>query len=292
MPLTIPQFIDYWDKQIRDWVALGGKITPDESYWLPYAGKLGLQPNFIPEPYYGNPQKCSIVILNFNPGHGVSTQFISNVNNINTVCGRLVNTQYSAAALTFPILGSYNPSNPFQNNYAGYPWWLNKEKWVKHLFSSLGISYVNPPFALEHCGWHSINWRGVSYNDSTLRANIIDLLGEVLPLAILNSDITTGATKSKVGICMGAPFGDTILPMLGFTQIPMPSALNQYLAKGVNNGGNKTFYYSANGNQTRGYRLYRHESGALMINTWARGGNGSPNIHNFGNFNTQLIQNL
>ncbi len=299
MPLTIPQFINYWNKQISDWAALGGKITPDESYWLPYANKLSLQQDFIPEPYYGDPNKCSMVILNFNPGHGVPTQHISNANNTNTICWRFLNPKYSATALTFPILGQYNSANPFHNNtkknplyYAGRPWWLNKEKWVKHLFDSVGIQYVNPPFALEHCGWHSKNWRGLSYADPTLRAKIIDLLGDVLPKAILNSDITTGVTKSKVGICMGSPFGDFILPMLGFTQIPMPAALNQYLAQGVNNGSDKTFYYSASGNQIRGYRLYRHESGALMINTWARGGNGSPSIHNFGNFNTQLIQSL
>lgn len=291
MPLATPQdFIDYWNKNVRDWLALGGSITPDESYWAPYASKIGILPDLIPEPYYGDPCNCSIVILNYNPGnprHPI-TQHINSAYNPNTQCGWFAQ-QYSKAALTFPILGLYNPQNPCHVtsgplSYDGRPWWLNREQWLKTLIGYTGVIANSMPFALELCGWHSARWRGVSYNKALLSA-LKDHLEAVLTQSICNS-------ATKLGVCVGAAFGDYVLPALGFDQIPMPNSLNKYINTTKTKNKGKTYYYSLTKKSSRGYRLFKHrDTGALMINTWAPGGNGKPS-DDFKNFDQQLIQEI
>lgn len=286
-------FINYWNNNIQAWASHGGMITPDESYWAPYAPKIGIITDLIPEPYYGNPNKCSIVILNYNPGDpsalGRVTQHISNASNPNTVCGRMA-PLYSKVALSFPVLGSDNPSNPHHVTsgplpYDGRPWWLNKENWLNQVIGYTGITSGLNPFALELCGWHSRNWRGVHYSQ-TLLTEIKNRLEAVLTQSICASD-------TQLGVCIGVAFGDYVLPALGFDQLPMPTSLNGFINSSKTKNRKKPYYYSLNKDKSRGYRLFKHrETGALMINTWAPGGNGSPSISDFGYFDQMLVQEI
>lgn len=297
---TAQDFIDYWDYNIKMWanrIVNSNGLTSNEFFWP--EKKIGLIPELIPEPYYGDPNNCSIVILNFNPHadvnpdnskNGTDTCHIKHVKNINTVCGQLVTYGYSKVAKDFPILGEKDEINPF-HSYDGRPWWVKKKEWLNRLFNAKykeidakGKKSSKRPFALELCAWHSSNWRGVSYKDVILE-NIAARLEGVLTQSILNSDL-------KIGVCVGAAFGDKILRRMGFEEIKVPQSV---VCKGnvvAESEIQSTKTYYRNNSKSRGYRVFRHKSGAIIINTWAPGSNGSPNKDNFCEFERELIKYL
>lgn len=63
--LCLNQFINYWDKVISDWFK--GIIDTEQSAYGHLVNK-----DYMPEPYIGNPMKCSFVVVNYNAGAGDS----------------------------------------------------------------------------------------------------------------------------------------------------------------------------------------------------------------------------
>ena len=81
-------FIDYWDDVIRQWLSLNADVTSfkndasEQSMVIEAINencknKKGVSnPNYkintnhMPEPYWGNPLECSIVLLDYNPAGG------------------------------------------------------------------------------------------------------------------------------------------------------------------------------------------------------------------------------
>lgn len=64
------KFIEYWDEVIRQWANGDGSLesVPEtERLWFDKTN-TNLIPEYMPEPYWGNPDKCSAVVLNYNPG--------------------------------------------------------------------------------------------------------------------------------------------------------------------------------------------------------------------------------
>lgn len=240
-------FIEYWDKVIDIWLGKnqGGisvhadrksdASTPGKypfykdtrlyvdieigQYPFFYNEKLRdlLCPAHMPEPYWGNPCECSIVIINYNPGGGTDmnphtykftngaphpTSFPPNtlIEFVNRNC-------YSQLALDFPLWNSDAPN--WIRSYGGYGWWQQKKKWIGHLVKDSVNTDINTdinteevrPFAIELCGWHSKKWsQDVFKNiDPELQCSIKKHF--ILPLlkAIENS-------KTNIAVCIGAQF--------------------------------------------------------------------------------------
>lgn len=79
MAVESTKYLEYWDEAIRQWAdSPVPAFMESEKYWLePTVAKrakrsvaeaIGLQPELLPNPYWGNPERCSAVILNYNPG--------------------------------------------------------------------------------------------------------------------------------------------------------------------------------------------------------------------------------
>lgn len=79
MAVESTKYIEYRDEAIRQWTESPvPAFTESEKYWIepsvakhakrPVAESIGLQPELLPNPYWGNPERCSAVILNYNPG--------------------------------------------------------------------------------------------------------------------------------------------------------------------------------------------------------------------------------
>ncbi|MBR1801277.1 MAG: hypothetical protein IJ767_07305 [Bacteroidaceae bacterium] len=64
---NIDSFLNYWDDVIRRW--FDEHIGEGEQTFLDKK-LLNLNCMHMPEPYWGNPHNCSIVIANYNPGGG------------------------------------------------------------------------------------------------------------------------------------------------------------------------------------------------------------------------------
>lgn len=200
-------FTKYWDDVISDWFA--GQINSEQQLFL-NEQSLNLNPEHMPEPYWGDPENCSIVIANYNPGGGTDRN-------------RHTYKDCACCSDSFinqvKILGYYNvvknfslilqPSNScWWRDYGGSKWWLQKMKWLQqNIISPMNLSidiYQKKPFAIEFCGWHSVQWPTKScekiYKNNTNLASVIDrYFVKALVDAVHNSD-------TRLGICVGSQF--------------------------------------------------------------------------------------
>ncbi len=190
--------INYWDNVIKLWLGPASKGSIDAtrplngcSYYKDLNIEVNIEceqlplfhhksinsflcPAHLPEPYWGDPENCSIVILNYNPGGGTGMDIhaykFTNGNPKflpfppNTMIDYVYKHSYSCLAKDFPIWKIKIPhGREWLNSYAGRKWWLEKKNWVNHIVcaKSNGIDTETiPPFAMELCGWHSKNWPG------------------------------------------------------------------------------------------------------------------------------------
>ena len=195
------EFIFYWDSLISSW-AESGTLPETENVWREHFGNK-LKAEIIPEPYWGNPNKNSVVILNYNPATD-STVKIDDLGHYKNKgyqsISKIMSPKYSSYASKFPILDK-NPDCPFACA-AGRTWWLKRNEWFKRLIPESN----NKPFALELCAWHSPKWNyigGGKVGEKVLEyisAHIIPVYKE----AIKNSDL-------KIGLSIGKEIGDILI---------------------------------------------------------------------------------
>ena len=164
--MTIEKYIRYWDNVVSNWFC--GRIDEKQRLFLD-RDELKLNILHMPEPYWGDPENCSIVIANYNPGGGADRNrhtYHNCVNCSESFINQVRNLGYSHVAKPFPIIDK--PTETFDiehpcwwKEYGGRKWWLNKMEWL-NIFETAIPDYKkeegNKPFAIEFCGWHSTNW--------------------------------------------------------------------------------------------------------------------------------------
>ena len=202
------EFIDYWDDVINLWLGKKDKIQnkdytvkpvnaqrlnkDGESYykdkdesdklfveieeeqdkWFNATGEL-LCPIHMPEPYWGDPCNCSIVIVNYNPagGTGMNQHTYRGIGDsypANTMIQYVNENKYSQLAKDCPILKDDADLNErwWLCSYEGLTWWRKKMEWIRHLeesilqerYGSQDANCQSMPFCIELCAWHSPKW--------------------------------------------------------------------------------------------------------------------------------------
>ncbi len=207
-------YLNYWDNVIRRWFE--GDIESNQELLLNDIS-LNLNVEHMPEPYWGDPEKCSIVIANYNPGGGTNRSrhtykacaccpesFINQVKKYG----------YQAIAKSFPIIDDPQSNyNPLKENYCwwkeyeGRRWWIRRVQWLNDIIinglSDSIDSISNKPFAFEFCVWHSVNWQNKAclhiYNKINMVAFVENYFVKVLVDTVHNSD-------THLGICIGSQF--------------------------------------------------------------------------------------
>lgn len=296
-------FIDYWDKVIKNWMA--GKICPIQQHVLNIK-KLNLEQKDMPEPYWGNPLDCSLVIINYNPGGSANDSCHTTLGYKNrcdcTLFRQVEKRGYSDVALPFPLLDvckgrSALLRDRWLETYAGHNWWLKRKKWILQIVDSckesmLEKGIVEPkkdkkPFAIELCGWHSQGWptdgAKLMVNDVYVQKEVKDYFIYPLIDAILHY------SDYKIGICIGKGFENVFQPN-GFKDIT--------ISVGKKLSGHYTI---TTGNDIqpipsvkRYYKVFQKVSSGQkvnIINTWTRGSNVSP-ANKFKYFEADLISHL
>jgi hypothetical protein len=228
------EFIDYWDDVINIWLGKKDKIpneytTVTKNYddeegklsveieekqaeWFNATGEL-LCPIHIPEPYWGDPCNCSIVIAHYNPGGGTGKDphtYRGKGDSYpdNTMIKYVNENKYSQLAKDCPILKDETDLNErsWFCRYGGWSWWDKKKKWIQHLEESIPQekddsqdAKVSLPFCIDLCAWHSYQWK----NNKKVIFDNLELITEkfVAPLlyAIEKSDC-------HLAVCIGALF--------------------------------------------------------------------------------------
>jgi hypothetical protein len=263
-------------------------------------GKL-LCPAHLPEPYWGNPDKdkCSIVVVDYNPAGGTDMNPHSYKGTINgsefppnTIINYVKKWGYSKFATEFPIWKKDLPEGmKWLCSYGGRKWWLKKKKWIQHLVGQNSDVEEVPPFAIELCGWHSPNWpdnTDAFKNDTNLKNHVRDRFALPLLEAIDNS-------KSHLAICIGAQFKPSILDKYIPGLKNITESIYAYLkGEGItypDNPGKKernqegdesisVTVVKGKDKTTRYYRVYnvvsKDKSNHIILNTFAPGSNHHP----------------
>lgn len=241
------EFITYWNRVINIWLkgddgiqenALRGKeecfykdgkdttlnvyIEKEQSYWFKDESlrKL-LCPIHMPEPYWGDPGCCSIVVVDYNPAGGTDmnphTYRGNGVYPVNTMIDYVNKESYSKLAKDFPILKAKKELEKdkrwWLRSYGGRQWWRRKIEWMLHLTqpdsepSKEWPENVSYPFAIELCGWHSPNWP-----DNTKAIDDNNDLKESIRKWFVNPLLESiEESTSKMAVCVGAQFKPSIL---------------------------------------------------------------------------------
>lgn len=209
--MTIEGYISYWDRVVSNWFC--GRIDKKQRLFLD-EDYLKLNILHMPEPYWGDPEKSSIVIANYNPGGGADRNrhtYHNCANCPDSFINQVRNHGYSYVVKPFPIIDkpneTFDKEHPcWWKEYGGRKWWLNKMEWIKKVLGD--IKQDKKPFAIEFCGWHSEAWpadacaKAYKGNESFVNNYFV----EPLAGAIQHSDL-------KVGICVGKQFYDLFKQM-------------------------------------------------------------------------------
>ncbi len=139
---TIHEYVDYWNKYVNEW-----SINPiaffqsENNYWSKFENLLR-NADALPEPYYGNPQDLSAIILSLNPYGGVNYQLQKHSSGL-FISDLKADGNYDKFAKSFPYLNKYKDTNIGK-------WWQTRAEWISRLSSS-----PKNPFAIQLCPWHS-----------------------------------------------------------------------------------------------------------------------------------------
>lgn len=242
MPPTTFQV--HLDNLIAVWMKNRSSLTA----LLPKGASLSI--DYLPEPYYGDMDNSSIVIINMNPGVGLCCQCWHRQNDSGTEVNEAKVKKYSGYAKPFHYL---DRAYTFEGTYAA-AWWKPRNAWMNRILSNLHIQTDARPFAIELSPFHSP------------RFGIKDLAGHVIDLKRHGIDIVSCIehavlhSRAKLGLAVGKKIYDALTDKrIGYTPIShwppfvgSPGSLPQ-----------------------RKYALIE-KNGVKILCTWAPGSNNAP----------------
>ena len=259
-------FYKEWDDVISGWLKCSDPFDAQKNPLQNLNdGTLSLQ--HLPEPYYGDMDNPSIVIINLNPGTGLCEQCHLRkdvpgilVNDVNDV----KNAPYSKMAKVFPLDGrSPNVHMPQESSN----WWVSRLEWINHILTvreKMGIPIDRnnkKPFAIELVPLHSKSFK-VSKAANYVNTKYPAVLGAI-EHAITKSD-------AQMGLAIGKPIYDT-LKQFGYNDIPL--------------GQDE----QPEPNIKRFYRVLIKENSPRILCTWSSGSNKVPADNPFWQHEERII---
>ena len=155
--MDIQSFFEHCDDLLNRWsIEDRGLETDDAFLAIQKEGKGLLTKEYfgtMPEPFWGNPDCCSVVMINLNPAYKEGHESLFSRENTK----KRIPNGYSSFAKGFPILdeNSYNPE--------GRVWWEGRKKYLDRLVDAYPRK-KHPdekrlPFAIEICPWQTATWQ-------------------------------------------------------------------------------------------------------------------------------------
>lgn len=243
-------FLDWCNQLYSDWrQGIFNKVLKDP----------GSPSNkYIPEPFFGNPDKCSVVMLNLNPGPA-SSYWQSQIFLPNN------EKSYTEHAIPFPYLDK----NLKSLNCEGDAWWEKRNRWLNSLLPKKinEKSTDRFPFALELYPWHTKKWSSVYKKEVEEYIHQRDIF-KIADLASKNSLLP------NIVVAVGKAYCD-ILSKFGFTEIASVDnhctcSILQNLVWPVNAKGKLI---------NRTYKIYSSAKyNSLFFVTYAPGSNSAPSL--------------
>ena len=234
--MIFPDYIKEWDSLIQQWMKSPCVLNP--------LLEVGLSCYHLPEPYYGEMDKCSIVIINLNPGVGQCYQCWHNQCTPGPAVNKVKENGYSNYAKDFPLLSGTGGT-------ASSNWWKSRNKWMERILNCMSVNTNKNPFAIELCPLHSAEFKisnPTAYVNKMKSFNPNLDVVEAIKWAINQSDAKLGLAigRSIYDLLKGNGFRDTTI----WPSYPKPSS-------------------------HREYRFLKNNDVRVMC-TWAQGGNTAP----------------
>ena len=231
-------FYSEWDQIIKDWY-----INKNALASLMDKGK-SLSLDHVPEPFYGDMDNCSIVIINLNPGTGLCEQSWHNQNSPTMMVNDIKRTSYSSFAKGFPMLLGKGPA-PSVN------WWKIRKAWIDRILNAKQVNNYKMPFAIELVPLHSKSFK-VANTDAYVK-----MMAKNHPnLDVIDAIVyAIGKSDAKMGLAVGKPIYD-VLTNNGFVVICKP--------------------FQPDPNIKRSYAVIGRNGHPEILCTWSSGSNSAP----------------
>ncbi len=248
----------YWNSYVQKWAKDPEKHFRHDENVFKKISNIKFDPFALPEPYFGDPEHNSVVILNYNPGpvmdvyqHYKRGKFITEAK---------ADQDYYEFAKAFPYLKKYK-NNP------GGKWWNTRRQWINRLSIHAPweqhdkiIKYA--PFAMEICPWHSDGFK--------LTPKQINSLADYITQNVLEpAEAISKSSLLPYIISVGKDY-QVLFQELGFRQefATGPDDYSQY---------NIEYPRKADGKRvTRFYSIWRSPGGGIYLNTYSPGSNSCP----------------
>lgn len=228
MDERIQRYVHHWEHVIAAWHLGHGEARWHGCEDEPFLRALGPVcfpcTCHMPEPYWGNPENSSIVIVNHNPGCGGGPARQGHLDAVEWMESFTKTVGYHVFAKEFPIgLDKDSLKNKRWNAfscYQGRKWWKRRVDWTKETARLLGIDDGNClPFAMELCGWHSPRWP----SSATETVLAMDRYNELVQDPLLAA---MEASRTKAALCVGKRFSE-VFEKARFVPVPDIAPLPQ-----------------------------------------------------------------
>lgn len=212
--LTISQeFIDYWNKWHKEWYIKASTWTPLSNLSLEKVlewkvpsfigdGKQTPSWQFLPEPYWGNPNgELEAIFLNINPGKGDTGQHISTIKAISEPAHAIQDYKNSYSHFLDRLSGYSNSTKENTDYYRdSFEWWNNKVEWASKVLNT--PITINQVLGAELAPWHTK--RTSKELSRYIREHLHPLKDNILePLLKMSKGIMNDIFKDSI-ICRGA----------------------------------------------------------------------------------------
>lgn len=262
----LEEFIDHHNQWISAWINDPDSIREQDVYFK-HSPKCSLEFNALPEPYLGDPYKCSAVIININPGGSMSKyqSLATRENKLNFISRFIDGHNYHNFAVSFPYL-------TLPESECGTDWWTSRNSWINRI--SGNTNELKRPFAMEICPWHSKSWKGLDFEQEELRNYLEEYVIRPAQEAIKNSNLRI------VGLSVGTPI-TKVLESCGYKRVKLWGWDNTEKKFRFDTPiSDKWPQKEDNKPVKRTYTLWRREnSDVYFLNTSAQGGNRAPSIN-------------
>lgn len=263
----LKSFYDYYDELVEKWLdnTQRDNLIRNDAYFAAESNKkrnelvkLSSERLEIPEPYFGNPEKCSAVIINLNPGtsgdearKGYYEELASQLSS---------GVKFSDFAKSFPCLEKEHP---------GFCFWSQKNVWIQRL-CGCGYEHLRP-FAVELCPYHSKKWNGTFINKE-VRTHIQTWVLEPAFAAVKKSQLPFALAIGKGCYSELKKLGFAELDRWDSTISDWPTSISD---KPINR------YFALLG-----------KDGTKVLCTWCKGGTNSAPAESFANIEKRILESI
>ena len=199
MAILFSNVIKDWDDSIEHWLKNGKSLTGPMAPFRSFVKLGNLSDDYIPEPYYGDPDRCSAVVININPGSSTDNEYVKDWRNrSNPNCPLIWDLENTFSGKYSLFQEKYSPFTA-ESWVPGVQWWKDNrvafiDKVVSQYNKAKGkaVNGERSPLAMEMCPLHSKDTKGLNLGKKEFRSHYINYVFRPAEEAVQSSLLPFG----------------------------------------------------------------------------------------------------